>query len=243
MNEIFTDVAKSLLNLTKSLSILEHVASDTPVIDHPSWVPYWPNRAVMGFPLDPPYCVSKTSKAIFEFSSDSRELRVKGKVFDWVEELQLADLGAYAETANFWKRIEGYRMSCNTGFSLMKYPTGGFVEEALSRSLCWNAAFQQSYPAPVEVLDSFREWCHVLRSFNTSESIVEELERLHNSFMNVVNFTCLLCITASGYLAAIPSTIEVGDYIAILAGGRFSFFFDRLTTTTASLDHAMSMVL
>jgi hypothetical protein len=77
--EIFTDVAISLLNLTKSLSVLEHATSTTPVTDHPSWVPYWSNPPVIYFPLHTAYCASKTSKAVFTISSDSRELRVKGK--------------------------------------------------------------------------------------------------------------------------------------------------------------------
>jgi hypothetical protein len=39
--QVFTDVAKRHLNLTKSLDILEHATNTTPNFDRPSWVPYW----------------------------------------------------------------------------------------------------------------------------------------------------------------------------------------------------------
>lgn len=221
--EIFTDVANSLLNLTKSLSILEYAPSSTPVIDHPSWVPCWPNPPVIRCLHYAPYCASKTSKAIFTISPDSRELRVKGKIFDRVEESQLADLGAYAGILSFRDLIESFHMSCNSGFSLTKYPTGESVEEALWRSLCWNADFKQRYPAPDETVDSFREWYRVLISSNTLEAIWEELNSQENSFWNIVKPTSPLCTTSSGYLAAVPYTTEVEDCIAILAGGKFPF--------------------
>jgi hypothetical protein len=204
--EIFTDVAKSLLNLTKSLSVLEYATSTTTVIDHPSWVPYWSNSPVVHFSINSRYCVSKTSKAIFTISSDSRELRVKGKIFDVIEKLQLADPGANARVSSLRERIEGYRMSCDTGFSLMTYPTGESVEEALWRSLCWNLSIQRHYPAPDEIVDSFREWYHVLMSFNTAEAIEEELNSRENSFLELINPSSPLCVTSSGYLAAVPYT-------------------------------------
>lgn len=221
--EIFTDVAKSLLNITKSLSVLEHATSTTPVIDHPSWVPYWPNPPVIRFLPSSPYCASKISKAIFTISPDSRELRLKGNIIDVVEELQLADPEAYADFCCFSVDIEARRMSCETGFSLMKYPTGESVEEALWRSLCWNTDLQANYPAPDELVDSFREWYRVLMSSNNLEAIVEELKSQENSFSRMIYVTSPLCTTASGYIAAVPYTTEVGDYIAILAGGKFPF--------------------
>jgi hypothetical protein len=221
--EVFTDVAKSLLNLTKSLSVLEYATSTTPVIDHPSWVPYWSNPPAIRFPLYTQYCVSKTSKAIFTISSDSRELRVKGKIFDWVEELQLADPRAHALVLSFRERIEGHRKSCDTGFSLVKYPTGESVEEALCRSLCWDTGYESSYPAPDEQVDSFREWYRILTSFNTSKAIEEELNSRENTFLDFVNGSCPLCVTAGGYLAAVPYTTKVGDCIVLLAGGRLPF--------------------
>jgi hypothetical protein len=150
-------------------------------------------------------------------------LRAKGKIFDRVEELQLAGLGAYAAWSSFSKRIEGYRISCATGFSLTKYPTGESVEEALWRSLCWDTGYESSYPAPDEQVDSFREWYRVLMSFNTAEAIEKELNSQENSFLELLNYSSPLCVTAGGYLAAVPYTTEVGDCIAILAEGRFPF--------------------
>jgi hypothetical protein len=219
--EIFTDVAISLLNLTKSLSTLEHSTSNTPVINHPSWVPYWSNPPVLYFSLYTAYCASKTSEAVFTISSDSRELRVKGKVFDVIEKLQLADPGAYARGSSFPKTNDGYRISCATGFSLTTYPTGESVEEALWRSLCWGLGFQGNYPAPDEVVDSFREWYRILTSFNTPEAVKEELAK--TSFLEIIFSRSPICTTASGYLAAVPCTSEVGDCIALLAGGRVPF--------------------
>jgi len=45
--QVFTDVAKRHLNLTKSLDILEHASSTTPNLDRPSWVPYWSNAPAL----------------------------------------------------------------------------------------------------------------------------------------------------------------------------------------------------
>jgi hypothetical protein len=112
-------------------------------------------------------------------------------------------------------------MSCDTGFSLTKYPTGESVEEALWRSLCWGVDFQGNYPALDEVVDSFREWYRILMSFNTPEAIEKELEK--NSFLDIIYSWSPICTTASGYLAAVPYTSRVGDCIAILAGGRLPF--------------------
>jgi len=60
-------------------------------------------------------------------------------------------------------------------------------------------------------------------SSNTSEAIEEELNSQENSFLGSVNSSSPLCVTASGYLAAVPYTTKVGDCIAILAGGRLPF--------------------
>lgn len=156
-------------------------------------------------------------------SPDSQELRVKGKEFDQVKELPLADLGAYAYRSSFVERIEGYRMSCDMGFSLIKYPTGEPVEEALWRSLCRNLDSQVRYPAPEELVHSFRGWYRVLMSFDTLEVIEEEMRSQHESFLRIVSDSSPLCTTASGYLAAVPYITEVGDCIALLSGGRFPF--------------------
>jgi hypothetical protein len=138
-----------------------------------------------------------------------------------IEKLPLADPGAYAPVSSFRKRIDVYRISCATGFSLTKYPTGESVGEALWRSLCWDKGYESSYPAPDELVHSFREWYRVLTSSNTLEAVKEELAK--TSFLEIISSRSPICTTASGYLAAVPCTSEVGDCIALLAGGRVPF--------------------
>jgi hypothetical protein len=163
------------------------------------------------------------SEVTFEISFDAQELRVKGKEFDRAKTLPLADLGAYKYYSSFEQRIESVRKSCDAGFSLTKYPTGESVEEALWRSLCWNTDFQQCTPAAEEIVYSFRGWHRILTSIDTFENIVKGICNEEGSFENIVKYSTPLCITAKGYLAAVPYTTEVGDCIALLAGGRLPF--------------------
>ena len=44
-----------------------------------------------------------------------------------------------------------------------------------------------------------------------------------NSFGMLVNDSTSLCITAEGYLAAVPCTAQIGDCIVLLAGGGYPF--------------------
>ncbi|PMD43910.1 HET-domain-containing protein [Hyaloscypha variabilis F] len=225
--EVFTDLAKSFLSTTKSLSILEHATSTNATLGHPSWAPYWPNGPVIYFNRSVPYHASKKSEAIFTISPNSQYLRVKGKVFDQVTELPLAELGAYTWEAGFNEIIEGYRVSCKVGFSLTSYPTGEPVEEALWRSLCWNfrwgTDYTMIYPAPDELAHSFREWYYILMASNTLEVTEREFKNQRNPFAAEINDTSPLGTTKNGYLAAVPYTTEVGDFIALLAGGRLPF--------------------
>ncbi len=148
-------------------------------------------------------------------------------MFDQVKKLPLADLGAYARQNSFQERIEGYRVSCKVGFSLKSYPTEESVEEAVWRSLCWNTWWETdyglTYPAPEELAHSFREWYCILMASNNLEFIKREFDNQRNPFVNAINGISPLCTTKSSYLAAVPYTAEVGDCIALLAGGRLPF--------------------
>jgi hypothetical protein len=220
--EVFTDLAKAFIKRTKSLAVLEHATSTTTISNHPSWVPFWPSTQVIWYQITTQYNASKQSETIFSFSPDGQELWVKGKEFDRVKELPLANLEAYAYSSGFDQRIEGYRMSCKVGFSLTKYPTGESVEETLWRSLSWNVDSKLQYPAPEGSIHSFREWYRLLTSVNTIEYIEKEITG-RGSFQWSVSDSSPLCTTASGYLAGVPYTTKVGDCIALLGGGKFPF--------------------
>jgi len=221
--EVFTDVAKVLLRQTKSLALLQHATSSTPVFGHPSWVPYWSHDPVTST-RGGLYNTARNSEAIFAFSCGGQELRVKGKDFDQVKTIPLADLEAYQYSVSTKPRFEGWQMSCNVGFSLSTYPTGEPVEEALWRTLCWNVDYMRhSYPAPKETGDCFREWYRILSSIDTVENKVKKISVQDNSFRTIINHTASLCTTSNGYLASVPYTTEVGDFIVVLAGGDYPF--------------------
>ncbi|KAF4616233.1 hypothetical protein G7Y89_g15171 [Cudoniella acicularis] len=219
VTEVYTDVAKCFLIQSKSLDILTEAASTTLVLNHPSWVPYWSNPKVIYNPIGGVFKTARNSEAIFAVSSDNQELRVKGRMFDRIQKLQLADLRAYANKSYFEHRIKGWRASCDMGFSLPNYPTGEAVEEALWRTLCWNSDSQNRYPASEKIGESFREWYRILTSNVTVDNIERLMRTETNSFPHgALISTSPLCTTANGYLAAVPYTAEVGDCITILAG-------------------------
>jgi hypothetical protein len=225
--QVFTDVAKRHLNLTRSLDILEHATSITPNFDRPSWVPYWSDApAVLGLGYKS-MKASRNSDAIFSISTDDQNLRVRGQKFDRVKVLPLADPKSYTETFITDQVLEGLRMSCNVGFSLTKYPTGEPVGEVLMRTLCQNLTRGRSLEWSAlllkEIEDDFREWHRVLTTTSTPKEYEEQLRIKQNSFELRIKWKTPLCTTAKGYLAAVPFTAKVGDCIAVLAGGRLPF--------------------
>lgn len=221
--EVFTEVAKALLNETKSLSILIYATSVTPLPDHPSWVPYWSNPPLMKDTRDKTHRAAGKSEAVFAISSDDKELRVKGQYFDQVKDLPLADLRGYERYPFFHHRVDSLRMSCGVGYSLTKYPTGESVEEALWRTLCWNSDSDHRRPEKEIYEIAFREWHSFLNSNDRMENIKRDIRKKEISFALIVNSTAPLCTTVNGYLAAVPYIAKAGDCIAILAGVDFPF--------------------
>jgi hypothetical protein len=224
--QVFTDVTKRHLNLTKSLDILEHATSTTPNFDRPSWVPYWSEDPAVWNSGPHSVKASRNSEAIFSISTDDQNLRVRGQKFDRVKVLLLADPKAYMEGVVNKQVIESWRMSCNVGFSLTKYPTGEPVGEVVMRTLCWDRISGSTHErlrlSLKEIEINFREWHRVLTTTSTFEEY-EQLRSEQNLFELEIEWSTPLCTTAKGYLAAVPFTAKVGDCIAVLAGGRVPF--------------------
>ncbi|KAE8447185.1 hypothetical protein EG329_011016 [Mollisiaceae sp. DMI_Dod_QoI] len=223
--EAFTAVTIGILQQTKSLSILEEATSTVSLLHLPSWVPNWSASNIIYFWGGEFSRAAKGSEAMFKVSSDEQVLMVKGQEFDRIEKIPLADPMAYALNTKLAHRIEGWRISCDVGFSLMNYPTGEPVEEAVWRALCWNVDLN-SKPAPNKLEDSFREWYHILKSAKSVKECVEkifDLRAKQTSFERCINITSPLCTTAKGYLAAVPHTTEVGDCIVVLAGAEVPY--------------------
>ncbi|KAE9364240.1 HET-domain-containing protein [Stipitochalara longipes BDJ] len=220
--QVFTNVAKALLKQTKSLSFLEHATSTTHVFGHPSWVPYWSNPPVIWNWLgDGSLKPSRNSEAIFAISSDDQELLVKGRKFDSVKRAPPASLRASGTTLSDVQIWEGSRVSCHIGFSLTNYPTGEPVEDVLWRTLSWNTCNNFS---PLKMREDFRAWYRILASTDTPTKYREQIHAQGvDAFEIYINMTSLLCTTINGYLAAVPYTTEVGDYIVVLAGGDVPF--------------------
>jgi hypothetical protein len=225
--QVFTDVAKHHLNLTKSLDILLHATSTTPNFDRPSWVPYWTDAPAVRYFGHKSLKASRNTEAIFSISTDDQNLRVRGQKFDRVKLLPLANPKAYTENVLTEQLMEGLRMSCNVGFSLTKYPTGEPVGEVVMRTLCWDwisgSSHGQSSLLSEEIVNNFREWHRVLTTTSTLEEYTEQL-RIKQNLVDVHIYSATpFCTTAKGYLAAVPHTAKVGDCIALLAGGRVLF--------------------
>lgn len=87
ITQVFIDVVKRHLNLTKSLRILEHTAGTTHSFDRPSWVPDWSSGPLLTIAIHKSHSMkaSRNSKAIFSISADDQGLRVKGQIFDIVK--------------------------------------------------------------------------------------------------------------------------------------------------------------
>jgi hypothetical protein len=215
------------LNLTKSLDILEHASSTTPNFDCPSWVPYWPDAPAVLHLGHKSMKACRNSEAIFSISTNDQDLRVRGQKFDRVKVLPLADPKAYTEFVLNEQAMEGWRMSCNIGFSLTKYPTGEPVEEVVMRTLCWDEQGVTTHGKfslfSKEMENNFREWHSVLTMTSTPEEYKEQMRIKQNLFDERIKWPTPLCITAKGYLAAVPFVAKVGDCIAVLAGGRLPF--------------------
>jgi hypothetical protein len=118
-------------------------------------------------------------------------------------------------------------MSCNIGFSLTKYPTGEPVGEVVMRTLCWDVITGSSYELSSllskEIENNFIEWHHALKTTSTREEYQEQMRIKQNLFHLHIGSRTPLCTTEKGYLAAVPFVTKVGDFIAVLAGGRVPF--------------------
>jgi len=178
--EVFTDLAKAFLARTNSLDVLNHAGAPLRVSrpeteDRPSWVPYWADLPVIGS-LPKIYKASRDSSPEFYFSWNGEVSHVKGKVFDHIQRLSLANPGAYAYILKrLDDRIPGWCVSCDMGTSLSTYPTGDLVEEALWRTLCWNIGFDFRSLASKETGESFQEWYRIISSANTTEGIAKRI--------------------------------------------------------------------
>jgi hypothetical protein len=170
---------------------------------------------------------SRNSEAILSISTDDQNLRVRGQKFDRVKVLPLADPKAYTESVVNEQVMEGWRMSCNIGFSLTKYPTGEPVGEVVMRTLCWDwisrSSHERSRLLLKKIENNFREWHRLLITTSTLEEYEEQVHIKQNLFDLEIQLGTALCTTAKGYLAAVPYVTKVGDCIAVLAGGRLPF--------------------
>jgi hypothetical protein len=224
-SDVFCEVARALILHSQSLQILAEANEETSLVGHPSWVPHWSIPAIVGLPTESARCynASRNSNAEFEISSNNKELWVAGKGIDVVEKTSLASSTAYDFGASDWQRIAGWQASCSLGLSLTEYPTGEPVREALWRTLCWNVAKTDQYPAPADKKVIFEEWYRVLTADEEPKRTSRELEA-HRRFNELVRSRrAPLCITEKGFLASAPYTTEVGDRIVVLSGARLPF--------------------
>ena len=219
--EVFTEVAKRYLRQTKSLNLLEYTSSITSHFGHPSWVPYWSDPPVIVVWTGASTTASKISDAIFEISSDDQELRLQGLQVDRDKQFSLPDREVFRLGTQKYN-IKSDRDSCNVGFFLKSYPTGEPVKETLWRTLCWNMD-RQGHHLSSATGDSFDEWYHIPTSTKTVKENREQMHIKQNDFESHIKITSPLCTTEKGYLAAVPDTTEIGDCIAVLAGGDFPF--------------------
>jgi hypothetical protein len=223
--EIYTQVTEAFLSGSQSLDILNSASGEDSALELPSWVSDWSRPPIVFVPSmgdEFYYNAARSSESTCEISSDGKELNILGKEVDCVEKISLADLGTYAFDCPRWERLQGWETSCILASSLTQYPTKETVKEALWRTLCWNIDIDYGYPAPPPGAH-FEELYRILMSQKDARSKEKEMNRLPIFIRN----NSPLCITSKGFLASVPYTTEVGDCIAVLAGGRVPFVLRR----------------
>lgn len=227
--KLFVEVTARFLSRSKSLYILTGATNANNSLDHPSWVTDWSKPPVLNCPTfaETIYNAARDSDSIYLISNDRKELRVKGKSIDFGLEIPGVNRGAYGnDSSDFSEIISGWQDSCRLASTLEEYPTGETVQEALSRTLCWNHIYPQGYsPAFDQILEHFEEWHSTLMSGDASRDKLFALSSL--IFNNWLLDRALICTTARGYLASVPPTAKAGDCIAVLTGGRIPFVLRR----------------
>ena len=224
--EIFTEVTKRFISLSKSLQILTQASSAKTGQDHPTWVTDWSEEPILSYSPNwwEAYNAAKNRDAVYYITDDNKQLQVKGVLVDHVKKFPLAAIEAYKGTvSSHVKRIPGWQKSCQTGLSLSRYPTGEPVQTALWRTLCGNYDTNWNYPASDEMGEQFDEWYRILVSGNDlsgkSKDMFEPIER----FGSAIRSTAPICVTERGFLGSVPYTTMAGDCVVVLSGGRVPF--------------------
>jgi len=220
---IFTNVAKTILLDSKSLAILCDATALAPALGHPSWAPDWSQPSIMNYYGWGLFKAARMSESIFTLSQDDRQLHLKGRICDEIGEVQFADSTAYCLRGPSVDRIPGFLKSLEVASSLSTYPTGEPVDEALWQALCWDMKNNGQSRSVSSRTDEFREWLRILTSKTDLEIFFGAMPREDNTFLYDINSTTPLCVTAKGFLAAVPYTTEAGDRIAIFSGGDVPF--------------------
>jgi hypothetical protein len=217
-SDIFVEVAESVIIHSRSLLILTAIHDERSALDHPSWAPDWSRPALFSSIVAyVDYNASRKSKAVAKASGNSRELLLRGKEADSVREISLVASTWDNSSTTVRGSLTCWKSSCSLGMSLTEYPTGATILDSLWRTLCWNTDRHGLYPAPPENESYFKEWYDLL---------ISDAKHLRkgSKFTDSVHLQkSPLCITASGLMASVPYTTEVGDRIMILSGSNVPF--------------------
>jgi hypothetical protein len=160
---LFTEVAKTLIIGLDSINLLCLASNDEAhiTLELPSWVPDWSNPPVLNVPrlsLNV-YNAARNSEAKFGIDAETQELKALGKFFDTLIEIPIVDLKTYNTKSTTFEQMLGWQASCRLVFStLLSYPTGEALRDALWRTLCWNLDSQGETHSPKENAEDFERW-------------------------------------------------------------------------------------
>lgn len=229
LREIFTQVTKAFLSDTNSVRILSTACHENYASGIPSWVTDWSVRSsfLVGSKYDDKlYSMAGGSELYYRISDDDRELRIKGKRVHTVKTVPSGGITAFRpveETRDIIHGFSLFRESYLRGMSLQEYPTGEDVEEVLRDVLSWGFGI----PDPSKARLYFDNWRRIAFSERPSPDPDTGEERIEFDSASGPRFDSashtFLCITAKGFLAAMPYATEPGDWIVYLADTRIPF--------------------
>ncbi|KUJ21868.1 HET-domain-containing protein [Mollisia scopiformis] len=227
--EVFTDVVISFLNQSRSLEVLNLAASCEPLSDYPSWIPN-----LSGPPVVPAYHsyshnASRNSSAVFEIPSVN-VLQVKGVIVSSIAQISHASWAAHRWSLPLRAIIPGWQASCRfvdlKGSYRSSYRRGESMKEALWRTMCWNNTISGSPLPQSSDITSWKEiedWIDLILSSENADYLERLVSAQRNLLHLHIKYHAPLSRTTDGLLASVPYTTEVGDVVAVLAGGQTPF--------------------
>jgi hypothetical protein len=216
VDELSTTSSSSIGNKDNNLTRIDSTTL-------PSWVPDWYDGFFSRIIFSELF--KKGTKPLYSFSEDHKLLIARGKLFEPIKSIPVT-LAAideeFSKRTTAAKSFRTMKHSVDLGSKVESYPSREAVQQALTRTLCWN------HPPTMELISQnpdefFRDWCAIFDKVSdhsaerwvgsTSNTTAKTYYGLVKDLMP--DFT--LYITVQGYFGLIPHEAKQGDIIVFLA--------------------------